>query len=228
MYRLGQRHEKKRPSKLRRLLVFLIFLSLFAGAAWYLWGLLKPETTFKQAAPKITKLDYNEDSKTRVFDESNFSIELPLSWQKQPKPANSYNSFVWKNINTHQNSEEITVYEDKIPAKYAVNKVIIVKSQGSQLTQEGDVSENCSKYTKSSASYENVAGAPARWEGVDFLCDQANKTRDVIGTSSIDGINTVVLNGSNGAHKYFFTYTNNSITGNYVTFTDMLRTFRMK
>jgi len=73
-------------------------------------------------------------------------------------------------------------------------------------------------------------GASAKWQGIDFLCDQNNLERDVVGTSSLDGINTVSLNSPSGggAHKFFFTYTNQSINGDYSVFTDAVTSFKMK
>lgn len=230
MYRLGQRKEQKRKRKTRWFVVTLIVIAVIIVLIIYLLSLLKPNTTIQQSAPTVKKVSYDEKQTTKKYDQPDFTITLPISWQAQPRPAGQYQSYVWTNINKNKNGENLTIYQDTIPLKFAVNRVIILEPGIDKMSIKGDLSDNCVMYTKSQAYTSSSVGVPARWQGVDFICDQGNYQRDVIGTSSVQGINTVILKSpSTGKeHKFFFTYTNNSINGDYTVFKDALNSFVMK
>jgi len=53
----------------------------------------------------------------------------------------------------------------------------------------------------------------------------ANYVRDVVGTSSAEGVNTLGVSGPGGTHKYFFVYTDHSGEPDYNTFTQALQSF---
>jgi hypothetical protein len=105
------------------------------------------------------------------------------------------------------------------------NRVLIIHGESDHLGTDGSVSDNCSTFTGGTSK----SSTPAKWEGVAFLCDQANQQRDVVGTSSTDGVNVVLLKspGNGAMHKYFFTYTDYSINSDYTVFYNALNSFRM-
>jgi hypothetical protein len=230
MYKAGQRQENKRKKRIFWIFFFIIFIALVIAGVFYVLNMLKPETSIKESAPIVRKLDYEDKNKMKKYAEDNFTIELPSTWKQEPRPKGMYKSYTWTNINKSANGESIVIYEDKIPLNYAVNRVVIVEPEGDHVAIKGDVSENCNTYTKDNPTKGTKASTPAKWQGIDFLCDQNNISRDVIGTSSEDGVNTVVLSGKGGAaaHKYFFTYTNHSINGNYTTFIAAITSFKMQ
>ena len=229
MYKLGQRSENKRSKKLKRLIIFLIFVLIVGAVVFFLLHALKPKTTIHQAAAITKKVTYSQDNATKKFEKDSFSITLPSTWQEKALLTPQYTSFTWEHT-SKSNSESITVYQDTIPVSYAVNRLVALQSEGDHLSIKGGVSENCNTYTKNITSTANQAGSYAKWQGVDFLCDQNNLERDVVGTSSADGTNAVILkNPSSGiSHKFFFTYTDHSINGDYSAFTAALISFVVK
>lgn len=221
---------KKRRKWPKRLFWLIFTVALIGGVAYgvmYIREQLKPNTVIKQSSAVETKVTF-EETKTK-YDQPNFTIEIPKEWKLMPRPASSYTTYTWQTSDNSSGGQIITVYEDKIPVNFAVNKVQIVRGEGDHIAQEGGASDNCSKYTKG-ANPSNQVGAPAKWQDIDFLCDQGNKQRDVIGTSSKDGINTVILTGPTaGTHKYFITYSNFSVANpDYTPYTNAISSFRMK
>jgi len=222
---------KKRKKWIKRIIwlivfILLIFLTIFVVAK--IREELKPKVTIKQATPITTKVTY--ESKTKRYEEVNFGIDILTGWKQMPRPAGPYKTYIWQTSESGTNGQVLTIYEDTIPVNFAVNRVLIVRGEGENLVQEGAASDNCAKYTRGGTTAQNQSGAAAKWQDVEFLCDQNNKQRDVIGTSSLDGVNTVILKSpTSGTHKYFFTYSNyNAANPDYGPFYDALKTFRMK
>jgi hypothetical protein len=115
---------------------------------------------------------------------------------------------------------------DTIPTNIGVNRVLPVQGEGSRVIPT-TVSDTCADFTG-----DKVPGnqnTPAKWGGIDFLCDLANYERDVVGTSSSDGVNTVKVTGATtGTHQIFFTYTDNGATPDFTIFVNAVTSFRMK
>jgi hypothetical protein len=230
LYSLDTRGKKRR--KWRKRLSWLIILLVIAGLISYAVVLilreLKPETTIKQATPIKTHVSY--ETKTTRYKEANFTIDILKDWKQIPRPAGHYQTYTWQTSDSGTDGQVLTIYEDTIPANFAVNRVLIVRGEGEHLVQTGTASDNCSKYTRDSKASAGQVGAAAKWQDVDFLCDQSNKQRDVIGTSSLDGVNTVIMKGPTaGQHKYFFSYASyNAANPDYTPFYNALNTFKMQ
>ncbi len=209
------------------IIIVIIMILTIVAVSWALHA-LKPKTTIHQAKPVEAKISY--DTKTKHFDEGDFTVDFPLDWQLKPRPVGPYKSFTWQSSDRITDGQIIVFYEDTIPINFAVNRVLIVDGEVDHLILDGAASDNCSKYTNGVSPKAYQVGAPAKWQGIEFLCDQANQQRDTIGTSSTDGINTVVLKspGSGTAHKFFFTYTDNAINPDYSVFYNVLNSFRMQ
>jgi hypothetical protein len=226
MYRLYQRQKSKR----RRIvfwfcLVCLCALLVMGGTLWARTA-LRPKTNIDQSTAVTTQVSYNNP--TKAYNEPGFSINLPKTWQLLPRTPGPYKSYTWQSPDRVTDGQEIAVFEDTIPTNLAVNRVLIVKGEADQLALNGTASDNCSSFTKN-PTIPNTVAAPAEWNGVNFLCDQGNKERDVIGTSSTDGINTVILkNMTTGVnHKFFFMYTDEAINPDYTVFYNALESFRV-
>ncbi len=226
MYQVGQRGRKKNG---RRRLIWLVIALLCLGfMAWvviFLLSHLKSKMTIKQAPAITTKVTY--DAKTKHYDEPDFEIDLPLDWQVAASPANGpYHLYRWQD----KAGQLIEIYQDTIPVNFAVNRVLIVEGQVDHLQPSGTASDNCSVFTKSVTAAPNQVGVPAKWQDVSFLCDQYNKQRDVVGTSSTDGVNTVILKqpSTGASHQFFFTYTNHSTNPDYTPFYNALNSLRLR
>lgn len=230
VYSVDKRNQQKKKRRRRLLwfLLFVIFVTAIVVAVVIILNMLKPKTVIKQANPTETKVAYED--KTIKYDQPHFTIEILKDWKQMPRPAGSYNTYTWKTSDSGTDGEVLTVYEDTIPVNFAVNRVLIVRGETDHLVLDGTASDNCVKYTRDGQSSPGQSGAPAKWQDVNFLCDVNNKQRDTIGTSSLDGVNTVILKGTTaGTHKYFFSYSNyNAANPDYQPFYNALNTLRMK
>lgn len=231
LYRVGER--EKQPKKGRKritwLISLIIIILLLIWLYFFVSAALKPKTVIKQAKETSTNITY--EAKTKHWDEPDFGIDLPATWNMLPRPEPSYQTFTWSNGDSHGEEQEITVYQDTIPVNYAVNKALILSgSGGDHVELQGQASDDCVKFTKDLNGNIGESGAVAKWQDVPFICDHYNRLRDVIGTSSTDGINTVNLKGvSTGqVHKFFFTYTNHSVNPDYTLFYGALSSLKMK
>ncbi len=228
MYSLG----KHRKSKHRRLIFWLIVLLfvtiLVLGLILFLRPKLAPKTVITKSTPRTSKVTY--DTKTKHYEEADFSLDLPVVWQPVPRPPGPYQTFGWQTSVGGSKGQQITIFEDTIPVNFAVNRVLIVEGQTDRLQVDSSTSENCSTFTRGLTPQPGQVGVPAKWQSINFLCDQFNQHRDVIGTSSSDGVNTVLLkNQSTGViHKFFFTYTNQVFNPDYSAFYATLQSFRMQ
>lgn len=228
MYRIGERKKDRRRQSIKvGLLSFGILLALF-GAYNVLKQFLQPDSVVKQSAVVTTAINFKKA--TQKFDEPNFTIEVPVGWKPVAQQASLYTSYAWQSDNTVTDGQLIEIFEDTIPTNYAVNRVLVVAGDGAHLSLDGTVSDNCLTFTQDNIGPSNTFGTPARWQGVSFWCDQHNDQRDVVGTSSKEGINTVKLTSdTNGkTHKYFFTYTNHAINADYSVFYNALNSFKFK
>lgn len=208
--------------------MLLVFLLLLGIAYYVLHHTLAPDTKVKQSAAINTVINYNK--MTKKYDEPDFTIELPQSWSPIDRPAGPYKTFTWQSSDRVTDGQQIEVYQDVIPENFAVNRVLIVAGNNDRLSLDGAVSDNCLTFTKDGSNTAYQVGAPAKWQGISFLCDQDNRQRDVVGTSSTDGINTVILTSQNNGtkHKFFFTYTDYAINPDYSVFYNTLNSLRMK
>ncbi len=227
MYRADKRGKSRRRRALKWIVALVIVVALIGWAVVAIRHALKPKTTITQARALTTQVTYS--NQTKHYDEGDFSLNLPATWRPVPRPPHTYNSFTWQSSDQVTNGQVIEVYEDTIPVNFAVNRVLIVEGENDHLSVDGSASDNCSNYTLNEPSASSSIGAPAKWQGINFLCDQANRQRDVIGTSSTDGINTVILKSQAGgtSHKFFFTYTDYSVNPDYTVFYNTLNSLRM-
>lgn len=228
MYRAGKPTREKRFRKLRWFLVLLILAGLCYGGYLVALDMLKPHTTLKQAKATETKISY--DSKTKQYDEPDFTIEIPITWQPVARPAGPYQSFTWQSTEVGKSGEIIEIFEDTIPPNFAVNKALVVSGEGDHANVNGVVSDNCTTYTTQKAANPGQRGIPAKWQGVDFLCDHDDTIRDVIGTSSMDGLNFVLLKSprDGSGHKFLFTYTSHSLNPDYTIFYTAIQSLKMQ
>lgn len=225
MYRVGYRAINKRKRLVWSVVVMAVFIIVLGGLAVAGRQFLRPTTTVKQAAAVVSNVNFNSGS-THTYNEATFSIALPTSWQPVTGQKQPFVSYQWQ-INNSQYHQSLAVYEDNIPQSLAVNRALAVQANGSKLTTINEVSDNCTDFTKNSPD-AGQTGAFAKWQGVSFICDVGNYERDVVGTSSATGINTVTLGTAADTHQFFFTFTDNNINPDFSTFYNALTSFRLK
>ncbi len=228
MYQAGRRIEShhKRHVVLAWFAFFLILI--VAGGIIFAKYFLKSDTTIGAAPPpRVTNIS-DGTGKHKTFDEGAFSVKLPVDWKFVGHQTQVENIYTWKNTTKHPGPgvQQLQIYYDTIPASLGVNHVLPVQGNGNQIVPT-TVSENCQGFTSGKAT--NSISTPSKWDGVNFLCDLGNFARDVVGTSSSDGVNVVKVTGTKtGSHRIFFAYTDNGSTPNYTIFTDVVQSYLQK
>jgi hypothetical protein len=228
MYKLGKKHHKKHGK-----LVFGLLILLLGGATYVLKD-FHPQTTatIKNSAAVVTRYD-GESAKKLHFDETNYSIDLPAGWRLVSHDTASYNLWTFQGTTGDDRNRIIGIYEDNIPVNMAVNRMLALQNVNNELSHDNAVSDNCLNYT--SAAEQSTPQAVRtkivtdKWQGVSFYCDIGNYLRNVTGTSSAQGINSISLTGkTSGAHKLYFTFTDATISPDYSAFYNMLDSFKLK
>lgn len=226
MYELGK--NQKSRGKTIFLSLTVLFLLLVAATAVAAKLYLKPNTVVSQSDGVIRHVSV-EPPKTMHISNSLFKLDLPVGWHKS---KNTYFAppadYGWQGKGDDA-ARRLDIYVDDIPATMPLNHLQPVSRQGNRLALDGSVSENCVNFTDETEQSKHTGQAPAKWSGVTFYCDTGNYSRDVVGTSSKNGVNSVELTSSkNGSHKFFFVYTDNSASADYSVFQNILQSFRLK
>ncbi|HVX24285.1 MAG TPA: hypothetical protein VG992_03010 [Candidatus Saccharimonadales bacterium] len=221
-------HRRKKHPRRRKLLWLFLLAFITAMVVLIIWILhhIKPDTVIHQSKAITTKVTFA--THTKHYDEGVFSIDIPTGWKLAPRPPHTYTSFTWKTSTNGSDGQVIEIYQDTIPVNFAVNRMLVVESEDNHLTVDEPASDDCQNYTRTGVGTYNATGFLAKWQGVSFLCDANNTERDVIGTSSADGVNTVIMRSNDGTkHRFFFTYTDYQLNPDYTLFYNALRSFKM-
>jgi hypothetical protein len=225
MYRVGTRRKRKRI--MWSAIGLAVLVSGLAGGL-FVQRLLHPKTTLNQSQAVVTQVKASAVP-TKVYDEAAFSIELPNDWKIGERSTAPYNVYRWQGTSKSSNATMLEIYQDTIPLNFVVNHVLAVTANGNQVAADGEISDNCANFTKDTSPTPGAYGVHGKWQGVDFLCDLSNTARNVVGTSSLTGINSVTIKGpTNNSHKFFFTFTDHSLSSDYTPFYNALLSFRVK
>lgn len=226
MYRHGEQIRKRR----RRHELYIGGALLLIGAIYLGLRLLPSDTQISKPPKAVVTSVATNPSKLKHFEETNFSFNLPSDWIADGHVTTPFNEYTWQNNNPADGkaTRALNIYLDTIPP-LAVNRFLGVQANGNRLIVLNTVSDNCTSFTRPSKSDPNAAAIHGKWNGLDFTCDLGNYIRDVVGTGSTDGINTISLTGpTTGKHSLFFVYTDNTPQPNYNIFTTALSSFVLK
>lgn len=227
MYTVGKQTHKHRKGR-KHLLRFLVLLG-FGALVWWLMHLtITPNQEIYNSAP-ISK-SYNAAQKQLFkIDKPLFSMELPDGWKENIiEPSPYAPKYRFSNPAKANGGQMVELYIDTVPTNIAVNKVLVVEPAENGLTHD-QVSENCTTFTESELTNHTTGTAPARWQGINFICDMGNYARQVVGIASTEGVNRVTVTGATkGAHKLFILYTDNNITPDYNILYDALNSLKFK
>ena len=225
MYRVGTRRKRRR---IMWSLIALMVIGLGLAGGLIIQRLIHPKTTLNQAPAIVTKVKASAVP-IKSYDEAAFSIELPNDWKVGERSTAPYNVYRWQGTSKSTNATMLEIFQDTIPVKVPVNHVLAVTADGNQVTADGEISDNCANFTKDTSATPGVSGVHGKWQGIDFLCDLNNTARNVVGTSSAAGINSVSIKGPSGSsHKFFFSFTDHSLSSDYTPFYNALLSFRVK
>ena len=226
MYRYGENHIRRRH---QRMLAAAAAVLLVVGGTILTARALHTKTNIGPTPPAIVKQVTPPSVQTKHIDESLFSLDLPKDWKLESHDtAGGNNIYTWANTVGNAGVRKLTLYIDTPQPTLGINHAIAVQGNNDQITLASDVSDNCASFTNRPTSGQTDTGM-AKWDGLDFLCDLGNYTRDVVGTVSSDGINKIIVTGSTtGRHSLFFTYTDNDNQPNYAIYASALQSFRLK
>src|SRR5690606_6250345 len=127
----------------------------------------------------------------KVYKLATFQLELPKDWKTQAPGKGSSANYVWRGSTKDNVARSLEVYVDRPQASLAVNRMLPVKANGNKVEALSTVSDNCANFTDSKTTNVQTGVAPSKWSAINFWCDMANYQRNVTGTSSPEGINTV-------------------------------------
>lgn len=222
-YQLG--HHKRHHYWVYGIAMVLV-VGLVGGGVTLGRQMLQPNTQLSQSKPYIGYVPVSS-TPTQAIQKSVFSMNLPTTWKSTAPPPIAYTVYSWKGSGD-DDARRLDVYVDKLPSAMAVNHLLPLEGDGDLVTITGLVSDNCANFTDKSTESAATGTAPAKWSGVSFLCDLGNYERDVVGTGSAEGINTVTVTGpKTGPHRFFFVYTDNSANPDYTLFQTILKSFRV-
>lgn len=223
-----QLHAHKPRRRLRKRWLGLAAVALIAGVSYALFS-LKPDTQIKNAEPTTSSV--KKDSNLQTFRRGTFRIDLPAGWQFTAKQQDIYTIYHFRSaLPGEQGNRLLDVYEDSNLPNFAINRMVPVAAteSGGLTAESGQVSDNCSAYTTGATTGRTSVGQLAKWQGIEFLCDMANPQRNVVGTGSKDGLNTVKVSDQGGLqHRYFLTYTENNGKPDYSIFIAAINSFRL-
>lgn len=231
MYRLG-RHSKRKAKK-HIWFVFLFLLLVPFGAGGYLLFRLNQEGDTKPTTPLAITREYavEEVDDRKVFDQDGFMIKLPPDWVMKGHNTEPYNIYSFQATKKNADQRTLEVYIDRFDTEKAFNRLLPVSTDSNKIVVTGSVSENCAAFTGAQPSTPDpsVEWLPAKWQGVDFRCDMANRTRNVIGVGTVGGkIGVPLTGGRSGTRTFFFVYIDHSINPDYQIFEDALASLELQ
>lgn len=228
-YRYGKKRREKKRWRWAILALILVLL-LIGGLIGY--DVYKGRSTPQSGAAKTSELAVKGGPKIKI-NEPTFTLELPADWKETNRIDGEYEySITWQATKAKADNRFMTIYIDKIPLKKSFNRLLPLAAVGSSL-RHGSVSDNCAGYTEGGSQDANSAlkakDTLAKWEEVTFMCDLPKVFDNVVGTSSLEGVNIVSVTGKDaGKHKYFFLYTDHNTRPDYEIFTIIIESFKAK
>jgi hypothetical protein len=211
------------------IVTIVVTLLLVAGAAYaYIFFINDTKTQTKNNPGKaITSTVEANVQGTAHFTEAIFTFDLPADWKKTGElTTGPYHKFSYRATLKNADNRQLDIYADGIPLDMEVNKEVSVQPNGAKLTH-GEVSNNCAEFTTQTTPKR--LKMPAKWDGVDFLCDMDGVTRNIVGTSAPGSINKVELtNAGFTKHSFFFVYEDNNYNPDYGILYNMLDSFTVK
>lgn len=224
-----------KPHHYKFIVIFIIALLVMVVIGIVVFIDMRNSESKTVSGPSNTVNQVLGDSIDRlIVDEELFTMELPGHWKEHARVKNKVeNSIKWIATKAGEDNRYITLYIDSVPAdRTAVNRLLPVKAEGQKLIY-GEISENCASFTGGGTFNTNDAVkktvTPAKWQGVDFLCNLPRVVDNETGTGSTDGLNSVYVTGPKGGrHSYFFVYTDRNIQPKGGVLLDAIESFRAK
>ena len=133
-YRYGHKSGKRRPRKaLFTLASSVLLVGLIVGViALDLRSHVSPEV---QGESRVVSQVLSDNSQVKTIEEPLFRLELPVDWKEIGRNQNNlYDSISWQAGIKGQDNRYLTLYVDRIPLDYPVNRLLPVKAQGNEIS----------------------------------------------------------------------------------------------
>ncbi len=186
----------------------------------------RADTSLVQS-PSVTHHISAGDTATQHITTQTFALDLPSGWRSVQPPQVQPVPVSWGGSAPDGAGRRLDVYVDHVPVSLAVNRLLVVQPSGSRMSPAGTVSDNCTNFTDKATESAATGSAPAKWNGVNFICDMANYERDVVAIGSSAGVNTVMPSSASGAHPVLLVYTDNSIDPDYSVLMSIVQSFTL-
>ncbi len=232
MYRLGRRGKKKAKRKLW-VSILIVLLIVCGGVGVGIFMLLREDTeqiSLPQAITREYAPPQGEDEK--IFTQETYTFRLPSDWVF--KGHNEYPTNIYSYQATAKNADNRTleIYVDRVPTDKAFNRILPVIISENKIVVTGSVSENCIEFTGLNGVNPQTAGVStlmSKWQGVEFLCDVGNYTRNLVGVGTIDTKTNIILTGPESKqHTYYFLYIDHNINPDYQILEKALESFAVR
>ncbi len=228
-YRAGYKH-KRRGRKFLKLMLVVVLIGLVLGGFIY-WD-MRRNSDSGEVVGAGRSVPQQEDLKAEieqvVVDEPLFSMKIAAGWKEiERKNVPTERSITWQSTVKNYENRWLKLYIDVIPPDIAVNRLLPLDVAGDSVSHR-QLSENCKNFTRQ-ANDQAPTPQPSKWEGVDFICNLASFNDNVTGTGTEGSVNSTTITGPRqGAHKYFFVYTDRNIQPDYTIFYNALKSFKAK
>lgn len=211
-------------------MVGLLIVGGIAGSAFAAKQYLQADTQISPPPPPVVSKVLGAANETREFNAGPVTLQLPKDWEQFTPQDAQAGSHSWRNTKGNKGVRVLTIYIDVVPRTPVYNRILAVDPAGDRMIPLGSVSDNCTNFAESGRVQNGAGGngqAAARWEGVQFTCDTAMYSRNVVGISSTEAPGLVRLAGSNGPHQLAVIYNDADATPNHNLFVSAVESIRL-
>lgn len=218
MYRIGRR-SKKRAKRKVWIFILIVILAIAGAVGYFIFRILQePDETITttQAITREYAPPQGEDIKE--FNQDIFTITLPSDWVLKGHNDTPHNMYSYQATKKNADNRWLEVYIDRVPTDVAFNRLLPVIIESNKIVVTGSVSENCIEFTgpQGNPAAAGVPALAAKWQGVDFMCDMSNYTRNVVGVGTVATKHNIALTGPTaGQHIFYFKYIDHNISPDY-------------
>ncbi len=231
MYRLGRKGHAKVKKRTWRVTASILTVVLVGGgiATYFIIRGLEQEPTVPQAITR--EFSDSRDNTDRTFTQAGFTISLPSDWVVREEGTGVHGRHSWQATAKHADNRWLDVYVDDIPTNIAFNRLLPVTTASGKIIVSGSISDNCSTFGTTGVTPESSRESTvvAKWQDIEFLCDMANYTRNVVGVGTTDSQNRVMLISASGRqHTFLFVYTDHNVHPNYQILENALKSVTLE
>lgn len=218
MYRIGRRSKKKAKRKVWVAILFILFV-VVGSIGFFMFKILsEPDETVTTTQAITREYAPPQGEDTKEFKQDVYTITLPSDWVLKGHNETPHNLYSYQATKKNADNRWLEVYVDRVPTDVAFNRLLPVIIENNKVVVTGSVSENCIEFTGPQGN-PTAAGVPAlaaKWQGVDFMCDMSNYTRNVVGVGTIASRHNITLAGpAAGQHVFYFKYIDHNISPDY-------------